>query len=118
MQEMTKKYPHLQNSPELRAYLYQNINELEPHLLPNSSLSFSFKKIDDTAKKNAGAYKVKFVLDVNEMQIESRSIELDAFDAIRGAKETLLAQLFSIEDQLDTLVGQGRSANTQKTPLN
>jgi ribosome-associated translation inhibitor RaiA len=84
---------HLPN--DVRAFIYQNTNDLEKNLLPGSQLSVV---LVDTA--NQEKFKVKFTLKTNEFAVDAVGTADNPFDAVKEAKEKMSTFLGDVNRQM------------------
>lgn len=101
-------------SPEVRAFIYQQLTDLEdllpvgsnvsilvedPNLLPTSQKAQSKKK----GKKKAHKKRVIIQLDTTVGDLVVENENFDVYQAIRGAKEELRGQLTTLQSFLDPM---------------
>lgn len=84
---------HLPN--DVRAFIYQNTNDLEKNLIPGSELSVV---LTETANHNK--FKVKFTLKTNEFAVDAVGTADNPFDAVREAKEKMSTFLGDVSQQM------------------
>ncbi|MCB0347641.1 MAG: hypothetical protein KDD37_02340 [Bdellovibrionales bacterium] len=82
-------------SNDIRAYIYQNTNDLEQKLIPDSKLSVA---LVETAKDNT--FTVKFTLTAPQFTIDAVGTSNNPFDAVKEAKEKMSTFLSDVKSQL------------------
>ncbi len=80
---------------DVRAYIYQNTNDLEARLLPNSQLSVM---VIETNKKDN--FKVKFTLTSPEFAVDATGTADNPFDAVKEAKDKMYTFLGDVKAEL------------------
>ena len=102
----------LENSPEVKSFIYQQIMEFEPYVTPQtvvavlaknpSKLALQFetdqKEFDPQELKKM--YRIAIVLSEADTRIEAEGLHADIFQAIKLAKENLLKKLVVIQDSI------------------
>jgi ribosome-associated translation inhibitor RaiA len=83
------------SDPEVKAHIYQQLTEFEPYLLPGSHIAVLIR---DT-KKQPGVV-VTFSLSAEGGQIHGKGKGADVYEAAKMAKEDILSQFDSIQNQL------------------
>lgn len=86
----------LQN--DVKAYIYQQINEFTPYFLPDSNVAVAVKKKE--SKSGTKNFVVTMVLTGGGTYVEAAGNDEDLFAATRKAKEDLLKHLESIHKRL------------------
>ncbi len=81
---------------DVRAYIYQNTNDLEQKMIPDSKLSVA---LIETTKDNV--FKVKFTLTSPQFTVDAVGVSDNPFDAIKEAKEKMSTFLGDVKSQLD-----------------
>lgn len=104
----------IEDSPEIKSYIYQQIVEFEPFVTPETvvavfaldpkklKLQFQIEGKDDLIKDLNNLYRIGIVLKDSEAQLKAEATDYDLFAAIRKAKENLLVQLADIQDKVIT----------------
>ncbi len=80
---------------ELQAYIYQQISELEPFLLPNTQVKVLVQ--NEKPEKS-----VKLSVSVVGGTIEAVAADHDIYKAISDAKKVLLYQIDEINNEIDS----------------
>ncbi|OQW50432.1 MAG: hypothetical protein A4S09_01165 [Proteobacteria bacterium SG_bin7] len=91
------------SDPEVKAHIYQQLTEFEPYLLPGSHIAVLIKdrkavSSNKTGKK-AGVV-VTFSLSAEGGQIHGKGAAADVYEAAKIAKNDILKQFDSIQNQL------------------
>lgn len=86
------------SDPEVKAHIYQQLTEFEPYLLPGSHIAVLIKDRNETAKKNRVV--VTFSLSAEGGQIHGKGAAADVYEAAKIAKNDILKQFDSIQNQL------------------
>lgn len=99
--------------PEVKSYIYQSILEFEPFTTPecvvsivakdplklmNQSDTDSNEKLD--AKKLNKMYRIAIIITEEGTKVEAEALHESIYEAIRLAKENLLAHLREIQDSV------------------
>ena len=79
---------------ELSAYIQQQMNELTPHLEPNSPIEIKLRKKDD-------GFEVEVTTDHLSGVVQTLGWNENIFHAIKSAKEGLLQYFAEVEDELN-----------------
>lgn len=102
----------LEDSPEVKSYVYQQIAEFHPYVTPQTVVAVILK---DPAKlalqyeaegKNfelsdlKSLYRISISLREGKAKITAEGVDKDIFAAIRKAKDILLKQLMAIQDSV------------------
>lgn len=105
-------YKEMQKNPEVKAFIYQQINELEGFVTPNTVVTVMAKdptklasfydesgiSINKSALKKM--YRIAIILTEAGATAEAEGIDGNLFEAIRKAKQNLLKQLVEIQDSV------------------
>jgi ribosome-associated translation inhibitor RaiA len=91
-QEIIINGQELETQPGLRAYLYQQLNELSPFMLPDSKAGALIKVSDKQV------YRVTLFIQTGDGQLEAAGRSEDVYEAARNAKTLLLDQMSAIHD--------------------
>lgn len=100
----------IEDSPEVKAYIYQQISEFEPFVTPETvvavisrdprklaiQLETEGKDIDPSKLRKM--HRMAIVLREGETHIQAEGLSEDIFEAIRIAKDKLLKRLAEIQD--------------------
>ena len=81
---------------ELQAYIYQQVSELEPYLVPNTQVNVL---VQNEEKEKT----VKLSANVPEGVIEAEAAGSDLYQAISDAKKVLLFQIDEINNSTDSM---------------
>ncbi len=81
---------------ELQAYIYQQVSELEPYLVPNTQVNVL---VQNEAKEKS----VRLSANVPEGVIEAEAASENLYEAISDAKKVLLYQIDEINNATDSL---------------
>ncbi len=81
---------------ELQAYIYQQISELEPFLLPNT-------QVNVLVQNEKKAKSVKLSVSVPAGTLEAEAADKNIYKAIRDAKQVLLFQIDEINNETDSV---------------
>jgi ribosome-associated translation inhibitor RaiA len=80
---------------DVKAYIYQNTNDLEQHMIPGGNLSVVLLQTAENRK-----FKVKFVLKTAEFAVDAIGEAQNPFDAVKEAKEKMDLFLGDVQAQL------------------
>ena len=81
---------------ELQAYIYQQVSELEPFLVPNTQVNVLVQ--NETKEKS-----VRLSANVPEGVIEAEAAGEDLYEVISDAKKVLLYQIDEINNATDSI---------------
>lgn len=115
-QKPKKSAPLMKNKTvdrELQAYIYQQVSEIEPYLVPNTQVAVVVQSVEEAAKPadEVAAQKtkpatpkilVKLVASIAAGKIEAEGIDNDIYQAISNAKTYLLYQIEAISNSEDS----------------
>lgn len=102
----------LENNPEVKSFIYQQIVEFEPFVTPQTVVAVLAKNPSKLAlqletdqkefdpKELKKMYRIAIILSEGESRIEAEGLHKDVFVAIRMAKEALLKKLVLIQDSV------------------
>ncbi|MES3039140.1 MAG: HPF/RaiA family ribosome-associated protein [Bdellovibrionota bacterium] len=105
---------HIETNPEVKSYIYQLIAEFEPFVTPETVVAVVAKDPKKLAKKLreqgdemepsklARMHRISIILKDNETQIQAEAVSENIYDAIKLAKEKLVAHLAAIQDVIQT----------------
>lgn len=115
----------LESDPEIKSYIYQQILDFNPFVTPETLVMVVARDptavyirenvpaddeelvIDDREEKEAKAlaagfkYRIAIILKDGDSAIEAEAFDNDIFEAIRLAKENLVARLIEIQEELE-----------------
>lgn len=92
----------IEETPEVKSFIYQQIVEFEPFLTPSSLVSV-ISKNDETPKNKKKADKIHRVLisiKENGVRLEEEGSSENIYEAILEAKSKLYQKLVSIQDSI------------------
>ncbi len=104
----------LDNNPEVKSYIYQQISEFEPFVTPETviavlakdpeklALQYETDGKDFDSKKMREMYRIAISLSEGKSKIHAEAIDGNVFTAIRMAKENLIQKLVLIQDSVVT----------------
>jgi hypothetical protein len=113
--------------PEIKSYIYQSILELEPYTTDDTTVTLlakdplqlisSMEEIGSEVDKKElkKMFRIAFVMQENDSKIETEAVHQNIFEAIKMAKEKMLAKLVEIHDSIVT--AQDRQAEIQNVKL-
>lgn len=102
----------LDENPEIRSFVYQQILEFEPYVTPQTIVAVIAKdpikllpklKADgeDISKKELSKmFRISITLKEDGTQIQEEALHKDVFEAIKLAKQKLIQKLVAIQDQV------------------
>lgn len=102
----------IEESPEVKAFIYQQIVEFEPYVTPSTKIAVVAKdpmklnsQIDAeeqgiSAEELSRMYRISITLFEEETQINAEGLHADIFEAIRSAKDKLIKQLIEIQESV------------------
>lgn len=85
--------------PEVKAYIYQQIQEFEPFVTPETVVGVIAKK---RKRKTDPKYRIEIVLTENGAKIKAEAKSNSIYQAIQIAKAKLIEHLVLIQDELIT----------------
>ncbi len=88
--------------PELKAYIYQHLMDIQPYLLANAQVAVLVTRADDESQiENDGQdYLVTLVATLNEGRMEAEGQHEDIYEAFNKAKVTMIHQLAEIQNSM------------------
>jgi ribosome-associated translation inhibitor RaiA len=103
---------HVEADRELKAYIYQQLVELQPYLIADSQMAVTVQQIvpgkeeqpvaapenDDTPQP--GDYLVKLVTTIEDGKLTAEGIGDDVYDAFCAAKGAMVEQLSQLQNAL------------------
>lgn len=102
----------IENNPEVKSYIYQQIMDFEPYVTPQTvvaviakdprklALQYEAEGKDFDMKELRKMYRIAISLTEGDTKIEAEAVDSDIFEAIKLAKENLLAKLIAIHDSV------------------
>ncbi len=87
------------SDPEVKAHIYQQLTEFEPYLLPGSHIAVLIKDKKKT-KTDGQKVIVTFSLSAEGGQMHGKGAAADVYEAAKIAKNDILNQFDSIQNQL------------------
>lgn len=102
----------IDENPEIRAFVYQQIAEFEPFVTPHTVVAVLARDPLKLAKKMEAAgeevdreelakmYRIVIILKEDGTKIQEEALHADIFVAIRLAKEKLIKKLEAIQDHI------------------
>jgi hypothetical protein len=102
----------IENNPEVKSYIYQQIMDFEPYVTPQTvvaviakdprklALQYEAEGKDFDMKELRKMYRIAISLTEGDTKIEAEAVDSDIFEAIKLAKENLLAKLVAIHDSV------------------
>ncbi|MGE0630998.1 MAG: HPF/RaiA family ribosome-associated protein [Pseudobdellovibrionaceae bacterium] len=85
--------------PEVKAYIYQQIQEFEPFVTPETIVGVIAKK---RKKKTDPKYRIEIVLTESGTKIKAEAKSNSIYRAIQNAKEKLIQHLSLLQDEIVT----------------
>lgn len=89
--------------PELKAYIYQHLMDIQPYLLANAQVAVLVQKAEgdvSEAENDEPDYLVTLVATLNEGRMEAEGQHGDIYEAFNKAKEVMIHQLAEIQNSL------------------
>jgi len=102
----------LEDSPEVKSYVYQQIAEFEPYITPQTivavilkdplklALQYEAEGKEFDPKDLKSLYRISISLREDDAKITAEGVDKDIFTAIRMAKDELLKKLVAIQDNV------------------
>lgn len=102
----------LDENPEIRSFVYQQILEFEPYVTPQTLVAVMVKdplklhtKLEASGesinkRKLAKMYRISIVLKEDGTKIQEEGLHQDLFEAIKMAKNKLIKKLEAIQDHV------------------
>ncbi len=87
------------SDPEVKAHIYQQLTEFEPYLLPGSHIAVLIRDRKEATNRKKGVV-VTFSLSAEGGQIHGKGAAADVYEAAKIAKDDILKQFDSIQNQL------------------
>lgn len=115
----------LESDPEVKSYIYQQVLDFNPFVTPETLImviardpkaAYAVERPEDGSEEETTAheqqeielveqnfkYRIAVVLKDGGTAIEAESFHNDIFEAIRTAKEKLVAQLIEIQEEIES----------------
>ncbi|MGZ3742383.1 MAG: hypothetical protein ACXWRE_11530 [Pseudobdellovibrionaceae bacterium] len=104
----------LEDSPEVKSYVYQQIAEFQPYITPQTVVAVILKDPTKLAlqyetegrgheiENLKSFYRISITLREGKAKIAAEGVDKDIFMAIRMAKDILLKKLVAIQDRVVT----------------
>jgi len=102
MENKSKSQVPIEETPEVKSFIYQQIIDFEPFLTPSSHVAVTAKK-NNTINSNNGTSKVHCVLisiKENGVHLQEEGKSENIYEAILNAKNKLYQKLLSIQDSI------------------
>ncbi len=102
----------LDENPEIRSFIYQQIVDFERYVTPQTMISVAVKdplklrsKLEAegqniSKKKLAKMYRISITLKEDDTQLQEEGLHEDIFEAVKLAKQKLIRKLEAIQDQI------------------
>lgn len=102
----------LEQNPEIRAYVYQILQEFEPFVTSDTKIyvmardpmklasKLEIEGIEMSPEDLRKMHRVSIVMDESGTKIEAEGLHEDLFEAVIIAKNSLLGQLWRIQDSV------------------
>jgi ribosome-associated translation inhibitor RaiA len=102
----------LEDSPEVKSYIYQQISEFEPYVTPQTviavisknprrlALQYEAEGKEFDMEDLASHFRISITLTDGDAKITAEGLDKNIFAAIRFAKENLLRKLVAIQDKI------------------
>lgn len=104
----------IEDTPEVKSYIYQQISEFEPFITPETVVSVISKDPKKLARQYEmdekefdiellkTQFRISISLKEGDAKLVAEGLDKDIFTAIRMAKELLMQKLMSIQDSVVT----------------
>lgn len=89
--------------PELKAYIYQHLMDIQPYLLANAQVAVLVQRAeadDSHSEDEETDFLVTLVATLNEGRMEAEGQHGDIYEAFNKAKETMIHQLAEIQNSM------------------
>jgi ribosomal subunit interface protein len=90
----------IEDTPEVKSFIYQQIVDFEPFLTSSSLVSVVSKSSENVRKKNAQAHNILITIKENGVSLEEEGSSDNIYEAILEAKNKLFKKLVSIQDSV------------------
>lgn len=107
----------IENDPEIKSYIYQQILDFNQFVTPetlvmviardpqgsyeNESDATDFEPSDEHDETRNFKYRIAVILKEDDSSIEAEAYDNDIFEAIRKAKDKLVAELIEIQNEIE-----------------
>jgi len=104
----------IEDSPEVKSYIYQMISEFEPYVTPQTvisviskdptklTLQYEAEGKEFSIEDLKSHYRISITLKEGDAKIAAEGVDKDIYTAIRLAKDILLQKLIAIQDRIVT----------------
>lgn len=112
--DLNVKRSALEDTPEVKSYIYQQISEFEPFITPETVVSviskdpeklipkYEAEDIEFDAENLKTQYRIAISLKEGGAKLAAEGMDKNIFIAIRLAKESLMQKLMQIQDSVVT----------------
>lgn len=102
----------IENNPDVKAFIYQQIFELTPYLTPETVVTvvardakklifeYDLADIDEKTELLAKSHRIAFILKEKEAKLEAEGVHENIFEAISIAKTYLVSHLAEIQNNV------------------
>lgn len=102
----------IENNPDVKAFIYQQIFELTPYLTPETVvtvvardakklvLEYDLDDVDEKKEMLAKSHRIAFILKEKEAKLEAEGVHENIFEAISIAKSYLVSHLAEIQNNV------------------
>lgn len=102
----------IEENPEVKSYIYQQLIEFEPFVTPETLIAvvvldpkklqvqFETEGKDELLNNIEKLYRIGIVLSEGDSKIKAEATDFDLLNAIKKAKEKLIAKLSMIQDKV------------------
>lgn len=117
MNQKVNKRRRIEESPEVKSFIYQQIVDFEPFLTDSTQVSVVSRPPEDPQNNSeAGLHNILFSINENGVSIEEEGCSDNIYEAILEAKNKLYKKLVSIQDSV--VSQKDRLAQIQSLKLN
>lgn len=89
--------------PELKAYIYQHLMDIQPYLLANAQVAVLVQRAEGETSQienDEQDFLVTLVATLNEGRMEAEGQHEDIYEAFNKAKESMIHQLAEIQNSM------------------
>jgi ribosome-associated translation inhibitor RaiA len=89
--------------PELKAYIYQHLMDIQPYLLANAQVAVLVQRAEaDVTQSESDEldYVVTLVATLNEGRMEAEGQNADIYEAFNKAKDVMIHQLAEVQNSM------------------
>lgn len=88
--------------PELKAYIYQHLMDIQPYLLANAQVAVLVTRAEEDSQieNDDKDYLVTLVATLNDGRMEAEGQHGDIYEAFNKAKDTMIHQLAEIQNSM------------------